>query len=78
MHRWETQTYNFIILKKVQNIWMEVLGKKHPNMANLYINMGNCYKSKKDYDKSLIYYKKALAIWSEILERDAPKHDISL
>jgi len=44
------------------------LGAEHPDTAESYINIGYLYEKMKDNEKSMEYYKKALALPSEFIK----------
>ena len=50
-------------------IQKEMLEKNNPNIADSYNSLGNCYKTLKNYDDAIEYFKKALNIY-EILKDD--------
>jgi predicted ATP-binding protein involved in virulence/Tfp pilus assembly protein PilF len=58
--------------QKSLTIREEVLGKKHPDPATSYNNIGMVYNSKGEYDKALEFFQKSLTIREEVLGKKHP------
>lgn len=53
-------------------IWEQLLPEEHPDLARVYIEIGNVYKERGDLDQALSYKKKALNIKKQVLPPDHP------
>lgn len=51
--------------------YLEVLGSEHPNVATIWINLGQTWEKKGEYDKAINYYEQALASYLKTLD---PEH----
>jgi tetratricopeptide (TPR) repeat protein len=59
-------------LMKSLSIRQEVLPTNHPDLAGIFIILGNLYYSEGDYPKAEEYYLKCLSIWEEVLSASHP------
>lgn len=62
-----------VCFEKALVLRMKTLGKKHPDVAKIYNNIGWVYRRQRNYKKSMDSHMNALAIYEEVLGKEHPE-----